>query len=75
MFKQPIRAVVKQNRWYDDLEQQDPWLRFLLFITPFTLAVAVDLWLTIFGLFDYAYTFWLIVLIMAVWRFVGFRFR
>ena len=75
MFKQLIRAVVKQNRWYDDLEQQDLWLRFLLFITPFTLAFAVDLWLTIFGLFDYAYTFWLIVLIMAVWRFVGFRFR
>ena len=75
MFKQLIRAIVEQNRRYDDLEQQDPWLRFLLFFTPFTLAVAVDLWLTIFGLFDYAYTFWSIVLIMAVWRLVGFRFR
>jgi len=72
MFSRIIIAIKNQNRWYDALDKHDPVLRFMLFILPFMLAILVDTLLMLLGVSHNSIVFYCTILIMAVWRLIGF---
>jgi hypothetical protein len=73
MMDRFIALIVRQNHAYDALDDAHPWLRFSLFMLPMLLALVVDCVLTVVGLVEYAYTFYVVMFLMAAWRFIGNR--
>jgi hypothetical protein len=60
------------NRWYDDLDDTHPMLRFLLFVA---LVLLPTIAIPVFGISDVESTFWFALLVLVVVSSRGFYFR